>query len=474
MAKKDQYILQLKRAFLFCTKFIKANWQWFILLSIVGVGAFLRFYLLSSLMHFDIDEASHVKTTYEMIINHQLIAKGPPTSNGVGLYHGAYYYYLLLIPALISKGNPIIVGGFCALLSTLAVYFLGRAVEIRYGKVSGIIAALLLAVSYETVLYGRWIWNPNLVPFFMALSLFALAKVGQKKEKYLILFSFALGSITQLHVGGFIFIPIYFLLIPLIYRVTKNKNIWILSVVAALIPWIPTLYYEFAHNFEMVRGILEMLGNKSELSFWQHITSGLNYMAFMFDNTLKLPEVTREVFICSGLIALIAQFKDWKKPESILMPAYLLLSLLFSLLIFSYYPGILYIHLSEHLFVVYAILATFLLQILFQHKETIIVSLLVIVFVLQENLLLFKTDIVDGDRQYETEKKICQVIKDQSQNNIEIVVNGKTDPVYITYVCQNRFGINSGKEAKITFNSDLRDSFGYSIEKYLPPLSEHK
>jgi hypothetical protein len=100
--------------------------------------------------------------------------------------------------------------------------------------------------------------------------------------------------------------------------------------------------------------------------------------------------------------------------------------------------------------------------------------LLVIVFVLQENLLLFKTDIVDGDRQYETEKKICQVIKDQSQNNIEIVVNGKTDPVYITYVCQNRFGINSGKEAKITFNSDLRDSFGYSIEKYLPPLSEHK
>lgn len=467
-------LLKIKKFFLFSIKLIINNWHWIALSLIVALGAFLRFYLLGSRMHFDIDEATHVKTIYGIWANHDLIAKGPPTSNGVGLYHGAYYYYLLLIPAILSKGNPLIIGGFCALLNTVAVYFLGRAVEIRYNKTSGLMAALFLAVSYETVLYGRWIWNPNIVPFFMALSLFALAKVGQKQEKYLILFSFALGSITQLHVGGFIFIPVYFLLIPLLLKVVKNKRIWIYSIVAALLPWLPTIYYEFAHNFEMVRGIIDMLSRKSDITLWQHFTAGFNYLAFMYDSTLKLPPVSKAIFLYSGIFALLFQLNNWKKTANLLFPLYLLLSLLFSFLIFSFYPGILYIHLSEHLFVIYSILTVFILDVLFKHKETIIVSLLVIAFFLQENILLFKSEIVDGDRQYETEKRICQTIKDQNINDVEIVVNDKINPIYITYVCENRYGIHTGSTAKYSFDTDLKNNFGYTIEKYLPAQSERK
>ena len=224
----------------------------------------------------------------------------------------------------------------------------------------------------------------------------------------------------------------------------------------------------------MVRGIVDILSRKSDITLWQHLLAGFNYLAFMYDSTLKLPPITKAVFIYSGIIALLLQLKNWKKTENILFPLYLLLSLLFSFLIFSFYPGILYIHLSEHLFVIYSVLTIFILDVLFRHKETIIVSLLVIVFFLQENILLYKTEIIDGDRQYETEKRICETIKDQDQNNVEIIVNGKANPIYITYVCENRYGIRTGNTAKYSFDTDLKDNFGYTIEKYLPAQSDRK
>lgn len=474
MVKKTKQKSQKPKFFLYCVNFLKNNWHWIVLTLIVAFGAFLRFYLLGTRMHFDIDEATHTETVYGIWTNQHFIAKGPPTSNGIGLYHGAFYYYLLLPVAVLWKGNPLALGAFCALLSTMAVYFLGRAMEVNYGKIFGLTSALLLAVSYETVLYGRWIWNPNIVPFFMALSLFALAKVNQKKANYLILFAFSVSAITQLHVGGFIFVPIFLILIPFLFKLLKNKKIWFFSIVAFLVPWLPTIYYEFAHNFEMVRGIIDMLAKKSDITLWQHLSSGLNYLGFMFDSTFKLPPISKYIFIYSGLVALVLQFKYWRDLEKITIPLYILLSLLFSLLIFSFYPGTLYIHLSEHLFVIYPILTVFILQNLFLHRETVIVSLLILYFIVQENVLAFNIEIINGDRQYETEKRICQTVKSSGQNFVEIVVNGKVNPIYITYICQNRYGINTGSNSKFTFDTDLKDSFGYSIEKYLPAQSDLK
>jgi hypothetical protein len=437
------------------------------LTAIIVLGAFLRFYLLYSGMHFDVDEANHVKSVYGIWTNHQLLTQGPPTSSGLGLYHGAYYYYLLLIPAVIGEGNPLAVVTFCALLSTLAVFFIGSAVMKQYGKLPGILAALLMAASFDLVQYGRWIWNPNLIPFFMALSLFALVKTSPKRPKYLILFSFALSSITQLHLGGFVFVPIYLLLIPFLIRVVKNKRIWAISILAFIIPWTPTIYYETTHNFEMFRGIISLLSAQSNISFWQHLTTGYNYMLFMFDRTLHLPEITRSIFIYSGIAALLLQLKNWRHAESVLLPIYLLISLIFTFLIVSFYPDYLYVHLAEQLFVIYIVLVVFILQILFMHNETIIVSLLILGFFLQQNLTLFQDKIVNGSHQYEIIDKACRSLKDQHLDNVEMMVNNQKNPVYLTYVCLNQYGVHTGSKFTLTLSPDQAKGLGRPIEQYM-------
>jgi membrane protein implicated in regulation of membrane protease activity len=453
---------------LFATlSFIRQNIH-YVGLGILVLGSiFLRFYLLKTHLHFDIDEATHTQTIYGIFKNHHLIAQGPPASGNFGLYHGAWYYYLYLIPAILGQGDPVFLAAFSAILSIISVYLLFRAIEIVYSKNRALIAATLYAISYSVLLYSRWIWNPNTIPFFLTLALFALAKLTQKKENYLILFSFAIGSMTQLHVGEYIFVLVYLLLLPYLISLVKKGRIWLWSIGAFLVPWVPTVANEIKHNFETIHNFRQMLSNPSTGTFIDHITKGYNYSSFMFDVVLRLPNIIFMLAVGAGLVAIILGLRHFRNAQKCIFPAFLILAAIFSLIAFSYFPGIMFIQFGEQLFVLFPILAALFLAVLFEHWETFIAGVIILVISAIANWNFYSTDLLHGDRQYQTEQRVCQTVKDSGANDVEITFNGKINPVYITYICENQYGIRFGTAAQFSFITDLRDEFSYTSN--VPP-----
>jgi len=367
-------------------------------------------------------------------------------------------------------GSPLGPALFTVILSVTSVWLLAKAAETMYGRGIALTAAFLYGVSYYAIIYSRWIWNPNTIPFFTALSLFALSRAikgsdGKKGNPwYLVLFSFAVGAISQLHVGELLYVPIFVLLIPWIPRITKNHKIWAWSITAFLLPWVPTIIHELRHNFELIRGLIAMLQSPAHIPLIAHAEKGYDYFSLMFRFILQVPEVLFWVMFTTGAAALLIQLQKTRPKSEMVFPLYIILTLLISYLTYAFYPGILFLHLSEQLFVIFPLLAAFFFQVLYTRREALLAALILFIFIVNNNMVIYTRDIVHGTREYPTIQRICRTIKDARANNVEIVVNKKFNPIYATYLCEREYGINAGSTTRFVFTTNFKDTFEYSVE----------
>ncbi|MBM4423106.1 MAG: hypothetical protein FJ030_06885 [Chloroflexi bacterium] len=97
---------------------------------------------------------------------------GPVMS--VGFWHSPLTFYLYAVPYSLSL-DPRLASLFTTAMNLAAValvYFIGRRF---FSRPAGLIAALLMAVHPETIMFGRGIWNSNLgAPFVMLFVATAL------------------------------------------------------------------------------------------------------------------------------------------------------------------------------------------------------------------------------------------------------------------------------------------------------------
>jgi len=157
------------------------------------------------LTEFDIDQAVLLQ-----IAGHFLDTGHIPSTDGlsftVGFRHPPLLALLLALPLLASR-NPVWVSGFFALLDSLAavlVFLTGRRLG---GLRLGLAAGLLYAALPAAVLTGRKIWNPDLVPFFAALALWALVELRMRHNGWFAGGALlAIGLASQLHPANLVFL----------------------------------------------------------------------------------------------------------------------------------------------------------------------------------------------------------------------------------------------------------------------------
>src|SRR3989344_8367888 len=95
---------------------LKDQKQLFILLvGVLLLSAFLRFYRLDEYMTFLGDEGRDAIIIKEMLVNKNLPLIGPPTSVG-NIYLGPLYYYMMAAPMAIFYLNPVAAAGMNALI----------------------------------------------------------------------------------------------------------------------------------------------------------------------------------------------------------------------------------------------------------------------------------------------------------------------------------------------------------------------
>ncbi len=199
---------------------------------------------------------------------------GPPTSIG-NIYLGPLYYYMMFVPMALTNLNPVSAANMNALIGVLTVavvYYLGK---VWFGRIAGLAAAVLYAISPINIIYSRTSWNPNPAPLFALIVMYSLFRLNKSSNfSWLILTGLALAATLNMHYMGLILIPIIatLLIFEIWYRSNRNKKIknliigTILGVFSFSLVMLPLILFDLKHNFMNYRAIKELFAGGDSVS----------------------------------------------------------------------------------------------------------------------------------------------------------------------------------------------------------------
>ncbi|MBP9699645.1 glycosyltransferase family 39 protein, partial [Candidatus Woesebacteria bacterium] len=252
---------------------------------------------------------------------------GPVTSVG-NMYLGPFYYYFMVLPLMFSypdPSGPAYAVAFVGVVTLALLFVLGKELV---GEKTALLAMGLYAIAPIVIENVRFSWNPNIVPLFSLLVLWAVNKTMQGKYQYWVLIGLCAAILSQLHYLTLIVIGIagIFWLVQL-YRQIKFKSvspIFIrstgLAILIVMLSVIPILIYDVKHDFLNVRAFLSFfIGGSSsddashfrgfgELSavFYAWIALAVRNMSEIFG--IRIPNSAALISLLVGIYLVI---KTW-------------------------------------------------------------------------------------------------------------------------------------------------------------------
>ena len=236
---------------------IKSLFSWLFtwdIYPILLVAGFLRLYQLN-VSEFDSDQAAIYSMAREAV-RYGLL---PIVSNraSIGIENPPAVLYLLMLPASLSA-DPLWAVVMVGLFNTVAVlltYFFTRR---YYGRLAGMIAALLYAAAAKPLNYSRFIWQQNMLAPVILLFLFALFwGVVERRKGWLFPALFLLGIAYQLHETSTL------LIIPLLVAIvlapgTLRWRDLAFALVSLLIIFSTYMLWEYSSHFADVSIVLNV------------------------------------------------------------------------------------------------------------------------------------------------------------------------------------------------------------------------
>ncbi|MDD5083464.1 MAG: glycosyltransferase family 39 protein [Candidatus Moranbacteria bacterium] len=238
---------------------------------ILCLGAFLRLYHVSDWLHFEIDQARDARVI-DLAVN-----DGPgslpllgPRAGGTFLRLGPGFYYLEYVSAMVFGNTP---GGRVALIALLSIAsilvfyaFIRRYLPFRIAL--GL--TLLFSVSAFLVLYGRFSWNPNPLPFFMLFGMYALLRAVDTSDahrgRWLAGSAFLLGFATHLHFLAFVSLPIIVGAFLLMKRPRFSLKVWLAAIAIVIALYVPMILNETITGGANTQEFLQAVQGKSNKS----------------------------------------------------------------------------------------------------------------------------------------------------------------------------------------------------------------
>ena len=229
-----------------------------LLLAVLLLASFLRFYRLDEYMTFLGDEGRDAIIVKDILTFKNFPLIGPPTSVG-NIYLGPIYYYMMAVAMGLFWLNPVAAAGMNAAIGVAAVFLIYYLGKVWFGKISGLISAFLYAISPVAITYSKTSWNPNPTPFFALLAILGIHLSRKQKDyRWLILTGAALAAAIQMHYLALILLPIFAVLF---LSIARDKFFWqgtMGGIVAFLILTSPLLIFDLKHDFLNYRAIVQL------------------------------------------------------------------------------------------------------------------------------------------------------------------------------------------------------------------------
>src|SRR6266852_7689953 len=242
---------RLRTWFLRLLSFIDSTWEVSLILLVAG---FLRFYQINT-TELDEDQAKLYRLAYDAV-HHALL---PVTSNvasiGISNPPGVIYFFM---PLAALSSNPmwgaVLVGVFTTAAAVLTYFFTRR----YYGRFAGTVDALLYATAAGPLNYARFIWQPNLMPPFVVLFMFALFRgVVERRKGWLWPALVLFGILYQMHPTTLLLGVPLLVAVALVPGTLRWRDLF-LACFLLLIIFLPYIAWEVFTGFADIHGIFTL------------------------------------------------------------------------------------------------------------------------------------------------------------------------------------------------------------------------
>ncbi|TSC87763.1 MAG: Uncharacterized protein G01um10147_449 [Microgenomates group bacterium Gr01-1014_7] len=220
-----------------------------LIILILALSIFLRFYNLQDLFIFGADEEHQTALAMTIVKDFHIIWIGVSAAN-LDFYLGPFWVYFTAFWLFLSKGDPLITGFVAStigVLTTLLIFFVGKKL---FGVKVGLIASLLYASLPLMVFFDRKYLTPTLVPSLSLIMLFSLYQT-RYSDKWWIFFAAAYGLVFHTHLSLIFFglIGFYFLIRD---RKTLSKKVVVISFIVFLMIVSPLIAFDYFHKWSNI------------------------------------------------------------------------------------------------------------------------------------------------------------------------------------------------------------------------------
>jgi 4-amino-4-deoxy-L-arabinose transferase-like glycosyltransferase len=220
-----------------------------IFLLILAVGLFVRTYQFEPWLHFELDQARDAKVIDEAFSGSfwDLPLLGPK-AGGTFLRLAPGFYYLQYGSGLLFGHNPAGISWLVAILSFLTLPLLYLFLRRGFNQKISLSLMALASVCVFLVLFGRFGWNPNLLPFFLTLGFYALLRAVDKDNehptRWFLLAAASLAFATHFHFLAFLAVPVITIVFLLIKRARFSMRAWAGAILVVGILYLPMILNE--------------------------------------------------------------------------------------------------------------------------------------------------------------------------------------------------------------------------------------
>ena len=227
---------------------------------ILLIAIIIRFLYFPDNIYFGYDQARDAFVALE-ILKGDLKLIGPTTAFE-GLHHGVLYYYILAPLYWLGNMSPEFTAAAWRIFNAVGVFLIFYIAKILFDKKTGLVAALLFAVSFEQTQFAIFLHHPSLVVLSMMVFYLGLAEVIFAKKSYgLILAALGFGSSIQFEFPLLYLVVPFLLVVAIFYKyfVKIPKKIVLIACFSFILSVSTFVLAEIKYNFTTLNGLLGLL-----------------------------------------------------------------------------------------------------------------------------------------------------------------------------------------------------------------------
>jgi hypothetical protein len=270
--------------------FWQKNYLVVVLSLIILLGAFLRLYHFSDWLHFELDQSRDAKVIdlalEEGIGNLPLLG---PKAAGSFLRLGPAFYYFQYLSALVFGATPSGMAMIMAIFGIGAIPLFYFLVKRYFANKLSLALTFLFSISLFLIMYSRFSWNPNALPFFVLLTFLAMLRSVDpeepRKKWWLVVFFASLAIATQLHFLAFVALPVIAFFFFLARLPKVRWYFWVIGISAVLLLYLPLILNDIktgGDNFGQFLKVAEGRSTKDSHSIPEKLVRNYSEQALGF------------------------------------------------------------------------------------------------------------------------------------------------------------------------------------------------